>query len=143
MFGQKAYHGVAILSKLPFQSVGTRVWCGHDHARHCHVTLENGLEIHDFYIPAGGDLPDPDQNPKFAHKLAMLAEMTHWLRGMERRDQKIVLVGDLNIAPLETDVWSHKQLLGVVSHTPVEVEAFAQVQQAYDFTDPARDRAAL
>jgi exodeoxyribonuclease-3 len=33
-----------------------------------------------------------------------------------------ILVGDLNIAPMEHDVWSHKQLLDVVSHTPAEIE---------------------
>lgn len=136
--GQKAYHGVAILSKLPFRTVGTRAWCGSDHARHCHVTLENRLEIHNFYIPAGGDVPDPLVNPKFAHKLQMLAEMADWLEGLERRDHPMVLLGDLNIAPLEHDVWSHRQLLGVVSHTPVEVEALARVQRAYDFTDAPR-----
>ena len=138
VFGQKAYHGVAILAKRPFRSVGTRVWCGSDHARHCFVTLENGLEIHDFYVPAGGDIPDPEINPKFRHKLEMLAEMTHWLEGMEARDHPMVLVGDLNIAPLEEDVWSHKQLLNVVSHTPVEVEALLRLQRAYDFTDALR-----
>ncbi len=138
IYGQKAYHGVAILSKLPFQSVGTRVWCGSDHARHCFATLENGLEIHDFYVPAGGDIPDPEVNPKFAHKLQMLAEMADWLEGLERRDHPMVLVGDLNIAPLEQDVWSHKQLLNIVSHTPVEVEALVRVQQGYDFTDALR-----
>ena len=139
VFGQKAYHGVAILSKLPFTSIGTRIWCGHDHARHCFVTLENGLDIHDFYVPAGGDIPDPETNPKFAHKLSMLAEMAFWLEGLERRDHPMVVVGDLNIAPLDTDVWSHKQLLSVVSHTPVEVEAFTKVQQAYAFTDALRE----
>ena len=41
-----------------------------------------------------------------------------------------MLVGDLNIAPLETDVWSHKQLLDVVSHTPIEVARFAKLQAA-------------
>jgi exodeoxyribonuclease-3 len=35
----------------------------------------------------------------------------------------MILVGDLNIAPLETDVWSHKALLKVVSHTPIESNA--------------------
>ena len=52
--------------------------------------------------------------------------------------KKSVLVGDFNVAPGEHDVWSHKQLLKVVSHTPVEVEALAKVQAAHDWTDVAR-----
>ncbi len=50
----------------------------------------------------------------------------------------VVLVGDLNIAPLETDVWSHRQLLDVVSHTPVETEGLIRLQQAYGFVDAVR-----
>ena len=50
----------------------------------------------------------------------------------------MIAVGDLNIAPLETDVWSHKQLLGVVSHTPVEVERLGLLQRAGGFVDAVR-----
>ena len=50
----------------------------------------------------------------------------------------MVLVGDLNIAPLENDVWSHRQLLDVVSHTPVETEALLRLQAAYGFVDAVR-----
>jgi exodeoxyribonuclease-3 len=48
------------------------------------------------------------------------------------------MVGDLNIAPLEHDVWSHKQLLKIVSHTPVEVEKLNAVQSAGDWVDGVR-----
>ena len=77
------------------------------------------MEVHDFYVPAGGDIPDPAQNPKFAHKLAFVDEATAHFRG-RGVNPRTVLVGDLNIAPLPNDVWSHKQLLGIVSHTPSE-----------------------
>src|SRR5213082_4107448 len=50
----------------------------------------------------------------------------------------MIAVGDLNIAPLETDVWSHKQLLTVVSHTPVEVERLGALQRAGGFVDAIR-----
>ena len=49
-----------------------------------------------------------------------------------------ILVGDLNIAPLEHDVWSHKQLLKVVSHTPVETESFEAMRQAGGWVDLMR-----
>jgi exodeoxyribonuclease-3 len=49
-----------------------------------------------------------------------------------------VLVGDLNVAPLENDVWSHKQLLKVVSHTPVETELLDGVRASYDWIDVTR-----
>ena len=49
-----------------------------------------------------------------------------------------ILVGDLNIAPREDDVWSHKQLLKVVSHTPIEVEKLTEAQTAGGWIDTTR-----
>jgi exodeoxyribonuclease-3 len=137
--GQKGYHGVAVLSKLPFAKSEGREFCAKGDSRHMCVTLENGVELHDFYVPAGGDIPDPKLNDKFAHKLAFLREMEEMFA--KRRDRKSVpaiLVGDLNVAPLEHDVWSHKQLLGVVSHTPIEVELLGNVREAFEWNDVTR-----
>jgi len=136
--GMKGYNGVAILSKIPFSTTGGRDWCGRQDARHATVTFKGGVELHNFYIPAGGDVPDPAANDKFAHKLDFLAELTDWLAAEAKPRAKRILVGDLNIAPLEADVWSHKQLLDVVSHTPVEVEALGRVQAAHDWVDAVR-----
>jgi exodeoxyribonuclease-3 len=137
--GQKGYHGVAVLSKLPFAKSEGREFCAKGDSRHMCVTLENGVELHDFYVPAGGDIPDPKLNDKFAHKLAFLREMEEMFA--KRRDRKSVpsiLVGDLNVAPLEHDVWSHKQLLRVVSHTPIEVELFGNAREAFEWNDVTR-----
>jgi exodeoxyribonuclease III len=137
--GQKGYHGVAVLSKLPFKATGVDDFCREKHARHMCVTFANGLELHDFYVPSGGDIPDPDANPKFAHKLHFLREIER--RFAARRDggtTPVVMVGDLNVAPLEHDVWSHKQLLDVVSHTPVETELLGAAKAAFDWTDVTR-----
>ncbi len=134
--GQKGYNGVAILSKLPIEDAGHRDFCAKGDARHVAARLENGLTIHNYYVPAGGDVPDREVNEKFGHKLDFLAEMRDWFRA--ERPTKSVLVGDLNIAPREDDVWSHKQLLKVVSHTPIEVEAFAETQEAGNWVDVTR-----
>ena len=122
--GMKSYNGVAIFSRLPLEPVDPAPdWCLRNDRRHLAVTLRapsGPIELHDFYVPAGGDIPDPEANPKFAHKLAFVDEVT---RHFERAPpQRRILVGDLNIAPEEHDVWSHRQLLGIVSHTPPEVE---------------------
>jgi len=138
--GQRGYHGVAIVSRLPFLSQATQDFCGKGDARHQYVTLADGastIDLHNFYVPAGGDEPDPAVNPKFGHKLAFLEEMSAWLpRG--NSDRAAVLVGDLNVAPLEQDVWSHRQLLNVVSHTPEETERLFRVQESGGWIDAAR-----
>jgi exodeoxyribonuclease-3 len=103
------------------------------------VTFENGLELHDFYVPAGGDIPDPAVNPKFDHKLDFLRRLEkHFAKRKDGRTAPVVLVGDLNVAPLENDVWNHKQLLKIVSHTPVETELLARAYAAFDWVDVTR-----
>ncbi|ABV91785.1 exodeoxyribonuclease III [Dinoroseobacter shibae DFL 12 = DSM 16493] len=134
--GQKGYNGVAILSRLPLEDAGHRDFVGKGDARHVAARLENGLTIHNYYVPAGGDVPDRDVNEKFGHKLDFLAEMRAWFT--DTAPEKSVLVGDLNIAPREDDVWSHKQLLKVVSHTPIEVDTFETTREAGNWVDVTR-----
>ena len=143
--GQKGYHGVATLSRLPFRLLERRDICGRGHARHLSVALDgasNGTKpvvVHNVYVPSGGDIPDPALNAKFRHKLDFLEAMSAWFGGMRAKPKnRMIMVGDLNVAPLPTDVWSHKQLLKVVSHTPVEVERLAHVQASHDWVDVMR-----
>jgi len=137
--GQKGYHGVAVLSKIPFREQSAHQFCDNSDCRHLRVMLENGIELHDFYVPAGGDVPDPKANPKFAHKLAFLREMAAFFASRRsRRGVRAILVGDLNVAPLENDVWSHRQLLDVVSHTPVETGLLGEAKAAFDWIDVTR-----
>lgn len=138
--GMKGYNGVAILSKRPILlREDDPDWCGKGDCRHLGASIDapgGPIELHNFYIPAGGDIPDREKNPKFGHKLDFVAEGTAW--STARPAKRSVLVGDLNIAPLEHDVWSHKQLLDVVSHTPVEVDALTAWQRAGGWHDALR-----
>jgi exodeoxyribonuclease-3 len=118
--GQKGYNGVAILSKLPIMDAGDQDFA---HAGPCPPRLgaAGKRRHHPQLLCAGGrrhsrprgereirpeaGFPDPDARP------------FRW----DRPDRSI-LVGDLNIAPREDDVWDHKALLKIVSHTPIEVD---------------------
>ena len=138
--GQKAYHGVAVISRLPFKKTGAQDFCREGHARHMGVTFENGLELHNFYVPAGGDVPDAKANLKFAHKLDFLRQMEKFFAARKnQRKNPLLLVGDFNVAPLEHDVWSHKQLLDVVSHTPIETQLLGEARAAFDWIDVTRE----
>jgi len=134
--GQKGYNGVAILSRLPLEDAGHIDWCEKGDARHVAARLENGVVIHNCYVPAGGDVPDREVNVKFGHKLDFVAEMRDRFRA--DRPGKAILVGDLNIAPREDDVWNHKQLLKIVSHTPVETQGLNDALEAGDWVDVTR-----
>lgn len=134
--GQKGYNGVAILSRLPLTEAGSTDFAGLGHARHVAARLENGVVIHNCYVPAGGDIPNRDENEKFGQKLDFLTHMRDDFRA--DRPQKAILVGDLNIAPRPDDVWDHKALLKIVSHTPIEVDHLAATQEAGGFVDVTR-----
>lgn len=140
--GQKGYHGGAILSRLPLQQCGARIFCAKNDCRHNEAVISaNGkkIRIHNVYAPAGGDDPDPQLNPKFAHKLQFIDEMRS-LAADTGDGCSSLLVGDLNIAPLENDVWSHKQMLKVVSHTPIETEALQKAQKEGGWADILREK---
>ena len=161
--GMKGYNGVAIISRLPFDGHDIHHRVGREDCRHISVIVKRSscakaqdlgdrrvdpavkpqddgvVEIHNLYIPAGGDEPDPDVNDKFAHKLDFVDEMTRWFTDQYTRDQPVIAVGDFNIAPYEHDVWSHKQLLKVVSHTPPETERLDKMLKSLDWIDVARE----
>ena len=142
--GQKGYHGVAVLSRVPFERFDVHSFCGKTDCRHISVVLgeraglRDPLTLHNFYVPAGGDEPDPAINPKFEHKLSFLDEMRAHQGLRPAVSQRAILVGDLNVAPLEHDVWSHKQMLRVVSHTPIECEKLNLVRDAGGWIDCMR-----
>jgi len=135
--GQKSYNGVAILSKVPLDNMSCMSVAKSDHKRHICVTLPGGAELHNFYVPAGGDIPDPVENPAYGFKLQFVEEMTDWAKA-QKKDKKLIILGDFNIAPLENDVWSHKQLLNVVSHTPPETERLDALKASLDWCDVGR-----
>ena len=134
--GEKSYNGVAILSKIEISKKNYIKWCGINDTRHISVILNNKVTLHNFYVPAGGDVPDTESNVKFAHKIAFLKEMISYFKG--DKTKKKILVGDLNIAPYENDVWSHRQLLNVVSHTPIETENLKKLLNDGNWVDIMR-----
>ncbi|MDI9349983.1 MAG: exodeoxyribonuclease III [Candidatus Symbiobacter sp.] len=139
--GMKSYNGLAIVSRHPL-TLGENPFpdfCQRQDCRHAVVQFGEAsrpIELHNLYIPAGGDIADPEINPKFAHKLDYLAKGRDWFAA--QTPVRKILLGDLNIAPLEQDVWSHRQLLTVVSHTPIEVEGLEQLRHSLAWVDAVR-----
>ncbi len=140
--GQKGYHGVATVSRIPLAEFSRYDWQDNGEARHVGVEVSDrgkGMILENVYVPAGGDIPDREVNSKFGQKLDFLERMTRWA---DKIDRPTLIVGDFNVAPLECDVWSHKQLLKVVSHTPVEVESLQRFMDAHGWSDIGREHIA-
>ncbi|MDX1916665.1 MAG: exodeoxyribonuclease III [Rickettsiaceae bacterium] len=135
--GQKSYNGVAILSKIPFEDKFNLIFSEKDDKRHICVKAYD-IEIHNFYIPAGGEIPDINQNPKFKHKLEYLEQMKQWFLTNRSKDRKMIIAGDLNIAPHQHDVWSSRALRNEVSHTDIERSIINDIIRSMDWNDIAR-----
>ena len=136
--GQKGYHGVATVSRIPFTEISRHDWQDNREARHVGVELHGagkGLILENVYIPAGGDVPDREANPKFAQKLDFIGRMCRWAAAIDR---PTLIVGDFNVAPLDCDVYDHKALLKVVSHTPIEVETLGKFRDSHGWEDLGR-----
>ena len=135
--GQKGWHGVAIAGRAPFEIKDTPDFCKRGEARAQAIRI-HGFDLWNFYIPAGGDVPDREENPKFDHKMVFYERLIETLHNRPK-DQPLLMCGDFNIAPGENDVWSHRQMLKVVSHTPPELDIFGRLVEAGQLHDPFRE----
>lgn len=140
LYGIPGYNGVAILSKYPLENIVQLNWVGKKDARHIKATICKDIEVNNIYIPAGGDIPDPIENLSFAHKLCFMDDISEYYEKhkAELSNKKILICGDFNVAPSQNDVWNHKQLLKIVSHTPIEVERLTRLFHSLDFVDAVR-----
>jgi exodeoxyribonuclease-3 len=136
----KSYNGVAVLARVPLSEPRIHRWCGRDDRRHLAVSLPGGIDLHNIYVPSGGDIPDPALNEKFAHKLAFVEELTAWWPSVTGPNHPpVIALGDFNIAPGEHDVWSHKAMVDVVCHTSAEITRLEAMKASGNFVDIARD----
>jgi len=139
--GEKAYNGVAILSKYALTDIKSFAWAGRTDARHVFArvgALRRSIGIHCVYIPAGGDIADRDLNPKFDYKLRYLDALADHFAGSYGFRDPMVLAGDLNVAPLPSDVWDHAKLRKVVTHTDIEISALERLKRSLNWIDTQR-----
>ena len=141
LYSQAGYNGVAILSKYALSYVEELNWVGKTDARHIKAVLFDEIELHNIYIPAGGDIPGPIATLTFANKLPFMEDVAeYWEQHKdEYQNKKMIICGDFNVAPFENDEWNHKQLLKIVSHTPVEIERLTRLRHSLDFVDISRE----
>lgn len=141
LYGMPGYNGVAILGKCELNEPCRMDWVCKTDARHIKAIVYDDIEINNIYIPAGGDIPDPIENLSFAHKLTFMDDISEYFekRQAELSQRKMLLCGDFNVAPYENDVWNHKQMLKIISHTPIEVERLNRLKASLNFVDVARE----
>ncbi|MGC3981709.1 MAG: exodeoxyribonuclease III [Steroidobacteraceae bacterium] len=108
--GQRSYNGVALLSKSPIEEVVAGIPGFDDEQKRVLAATVNGVRVINVYIPNGQAL-DSD---KFQYKLRWLDALTRYLDAELAQHEKLVLLGDFNIAPEDRDVHDPKAWEGGV-----------------------------
>ena len=131
MHGLNQWNGVAFASKIPAEDVeigfsGMPEFKEVQEARALAATFD-GIRLWSLYVPNGRTLDDPH----FPYKLEWLDRLAAvTAETLENEpDVPLALMGDFNIAPLDTDVWDINFFAGSTHVTPEERQAFEAFEQ--------------
>lgn len=122
-FGQKTYNGVALLSRAPAQDIVKNIFGFADEQARVIAGTVGDVRVVGAYFP-NGQAPGSE---KFAYKMQWLAALREWIRSELQHHQKLVLMGDFNIAPEDRDVHDPVAWAGQIHCTDEEREHFRQL----------------
>jgi len=130
--GQKAYNGVAIVSRQPLEDV-RRGFTGElpedaealqlGEQKRVISALVNNIRIVNVYVPNGSDL----RSEKYPYKLEWMSCLNRYLSAQAKRDEPLCLVGDFNIALEARDIHHPERLTGGIMASELEREALLNV----------------
>jgi exodeoxyribonuclease-3 len=123
--GQKAFNGVAVLSKLPFDETTPRLpgGDGDDHARFLEVavsTRHGALRVACLYLPNG----NPPNTDKYPYKLKWMDRLIGYARARLELEEPLILAGDFNVIPTAADARVPQAWTGDALFLPATREKF-------------------
>ena len=121
--GQKTYNGVAVISKMPVTDAITDFPDLDDPQRRILATTVNGVRVVDLYIPNGSEVG----SDKYAYKLDWLAALRRFLEAEVKAHEKLVVLGDFNIAPADADVHDPEKWGEAILCSPAERKALRDI----------------
>jgi exodeoxyribonuclease-3 len=144
--GQKAYNGVAILSRLPLEdvSIGFEALLVDDPEavelsgqKRVISALVEGIRVLNLYVPNGNSL----NSEKYGYKLAWLASLHRYLERQQLQGDPLCMLGDFNIGPEARDLHDPDRLTGKIMASQAEREALAELlgdrlQDAFRLFEP-------
>ena len=121
--GQRTYNGVALLSKQPGSEYIMGIPGLEDHQKRVVSAMYGDIRIVCIYVPNGEKVG----SEKYEYKLRWLSALRDWIRAMLTIHEKLVVLGDFNIAPEERDVHDPRVWEGQVLFSLPEREALKEV----------------
>jgi len=121
--GQKTYNGVAILSREPATDIVTDVGGLDDPQRRILGATIGDLRITDLYVVNGSEVG----SEKYAYKMHWLEQVTSWIATEMQRYDKVIVLGDFNIAPDDRDVHDPESWRGKILCSAPEREALQRI----------------
>lgn len=121
VFGQKAYNGVAFISRFPFNKVEKNV-LKEDEARTI-LGVINGIYLLNVYFPHGGEYG----SERFFYKLEFYKKIKNYISNNKLLNENFVLMGDFNVAKDPIDVWDPVMLDGTIGFMKEEREAISDL----------------
>ena len=121
--GQKTYNGVAIISREPPADPVTDFPGFDDPQRRVLATTVNGVRVINLYVPNGQSVG----SEKYEYKLGWLAALREFLEEELTRHEKLVVLGDFNIAPADEDVYDAEKWGEGILCSPMERRALAKL----------------
>lgn len=132
--GEKAYNGVAIISKHPINAPQKNFPRDKDDApKRFLAGTVNGIRVVNVYVPHGTKFG----SDKFAFKLDWIKRLRKYFDKNYRPNENVLLCGDLNIAPHEMDVWKPSLWKDKMHFTKPEREAIQDLKK-WGFVDVFR-----
>ena len=101
VYGQKAYNGVALLSKKKPINPTTGIHSFEDPQTRVISATYNGITVIDVYVPNGQSVG----SDKFVYKLEWLDHLTRYIEKSLEENENLIVLGDFNIAPEDRDVY--------------------------------------
>ena len=121
--GQKTYNGVAVISRTQATDPITEFPGFDDPQRRVLAATISGIRIVDLYVPNGQAVG----TEKYKYKLSWLAALRDFLQGELSRHEKLVVLGDFNIAPADEDVHDAEKWGETILCSPLERKALREL----------------
>ena len=121
--GQKTYNGVATISKSPIETISSSLPNYDDEQRRVLAINTAGITVLNIYIPNGSEV----NSEKYKYKLKWLSKLHPFVNNLQNRSERLIILGDFNIAPEDRDVHAPEEWVGSVLVSKPERDEFKKL----------------